>query len=216
MTKNSNFKHRNICTLGGELFKLFLDAMEEQGWRGRNDYSGSYLNTYYRIDSDGFLSATDNAIGAYVSDREFIEHYSPMLIPDASPIKKEEKMYTVTRAEFKRIHDVACAKWKKTLTDWCNEQTFDELLRFSGNVIKSMLAASNESQKQVILSVFDKYEEKLDLSKMSFKGDVFDDYGTHALIAIKTDTNNSFILNNEYTWDITNEGGRQILTPTRK
>lgn len=216
MTKNSNFKHKNICTLGGVLLKSFLDEMERQGWRGRNNCLGSYPDTYYCIDSGGFLSATNNALGAYVSDREFIEHYSPMLIPDASPIKKEEKMYTVTRAEFKRIHDVACAKWKKTLTDWCNEQTFDELLRFSGNVIKSMLAASGPSQKQVILSVFDKYEEKLDLSKMSFKGDVFDIYGTDALIAINIDTNNSFILNDEYTWDITNEGGRQILTPTRK
>jgi hypothetical protein len=127
-------------------------------------------------------------------------------------------MYTVTRAEFKRIHDVACAKWKKTLTDWCNEQTFDEVLKFSRNVVESMLAASGTSQKQVILSVFDTYEEdkKLDLSKMSFKGDVFDIYGTDALIAINIDTNNSFILNDEYTWDITNEGGRQILTPTRK
>ncbi len=216
MRKNSNFRHNNISTRGSYRLKLFLDEMEAKGWTGRGRIVGNVQDDYYFIDESGWLYCYAVSVGYPVGDGEFIEYYTDML----APIESEEKgeIYAVTRTQFKKIHDVACDKWKKTLTDWCNEQTFGEVLKFSRNVVESMLAASGPSQKQVILSVFDTYEEdkKLDLSSMSFKGDVFDIYGTDALIAINTDTNKSFILNGEYTWDITNEGGRQILTPTRK
>jgi len=217
MRKNSNFEHNNICTRGSVMLKYFIEEMQEKGWAGKCCITGDDTHLFYCIDEKGYLrcgvSTGNNHI---VKDSEFIEYYRDML----APIESEEKgeIYAVTRTQFKKIHDVACDKWKKTLTDWCNEQTFGEVLKFSRNVVESMLAASGPSQKQVILSVFDTYEEdkKLDLSSMSFKGDVFDIYGTDALIAINTDTNNSSILNDEYTWEITNEGGRQILTPTRK
>jgi hypothetical protein len=216
MTKNSNFEHNNICTRGSVMLKYFIEEMQEKGWAGKCCITGDDTHLFYCIDEKGYLrcgvSTGNNHI---VKDSEFIEYYRDML----APIESEEKgeIYAVTRTQFKKIHDVACDKWKKTLTDWCNEQTFGEVLTFSRNVVESMLAASSTSQKEVILSVFDKYEEKLDLSKMSFKGDVFDFNGTHALISINGWTNNSFFLNKGYTWEITtNEEGFQILTPTRK
>jgi hypothetical protein len=130
------------------------------------------------------------------------------------------KVFKVTREELFRIYDVACDDWKHKLRTHCGQQLFNDKLEFTHEQVRLMIDASNESQLNVVKSVFHEYVEEqateFYLASME-SDDIFRRHGSNALIAINISDYKSFYLNINYTWELsTHRDGNQILIPTRK
>lgn len=213
---NKNFKHKRICTQGGRQLQEFITDMKEKGWFGSNGWGGTDDGDYYAIDEDGNLQYEFNHDDyVVVSNFEFIEHYRYMLAPIE---EANESKISVTRAEFKRIHDVACSEWKERLYEFIKDQAFSEKLEFTHKQIKLMIDASTSSQIDIVKDVFHEYvDRELDFRKMEFKGELFAEEGYMAMVQINIADYKSFYLNPSYEWTLeTHKDGNQVLRPTKK
>lgn len=213
---NKNFKHRRIYTLGGSELVGFIGEQRVKNWSRHNNIVGGSKNSYYYIDESGYIQC-DSSIAYRVGWNEitvegFINHYKDMLSP------LDDKSIHVARKEFKRIYDVACDRWRSTLTEWCSKNPFDDMLTFTPQQVTDMINASTPSQLEIVKSVFNEYiEAELDLREMDFNGELFAESGGHAMIAINHEDFKSFYLSNDYTWELsTHRDGNSVLTPTRK
>lgn len=216
---NKNFQHKEIVTLGSNYLEAFINLMKQSGWTGDNGWDGNSEDSYYYINSNGELEFdVYPRLYKIVDSDEFIAWYCDMLAPITEEKEEKEDVIKVTREEFKKIYNVACKTWKEILTEWCNEQTFNDKLEFTNKQIKGMIEASTEAQLPIVKEVFHEYVHKgIDLSEMEFTGEVFDTQGSHAMIAINIMDYKSFYLNNEYDWNLfKNDNGHIYLTPTKK
>lgn len=212
---NKNFQHKNIATLGGEQLVSFVSLLEDMGWKGSDGWDGG-AECYYTINPLGILEYdVPEEHFTIVCATDFINWYSDML----APIKEEkEDIISISRSEFKKIYDIACTGWKDQLSTWANDHTFKDKLEFTNGQIKLMLEASTERQLPIVKEVFHEYKSKdINLSNMSFNGEVFAKNGNKALIAISIYDHKSFYLNTEYNWEMkTNTSGETFLIPTKK
>lgn len=214
-------RHKKIITKGGDVLEAFVQEMKNKGWDGNDGRDGNDNTSFYAIDKHGMLlfnidtDSDDYLDYEDVDPEDFVDYYRTELLGTPHEI---DKVISVTRTEFKRIHDVACSEWKERLYEFIKDQAFNEKLQFTHKQIKLMISASTSSQIDIVHDVFHEYmERELDLTSMDFKGEIFDIAGNKALIAINIDDHKSFYLNKNYTWELsTHRNGNQILIPIKK
>lgn len=219
MKRNRNFRHKKIATLGCPELQEFIRNMKEKGWTGHEGWDGNSEDCYYYIDGNGklfFDVEEDRFTIVYATD--FIEWYQDMLAPiEEENTKEKTDVIKVTREEFKKIYNVACEGWKEKLSEWCNLQTFNDKLEFTHAQIKLMIDSSTQKQLPIVREVFHEYKNSINLRSMQLIGDVFADYGNHAMIAYNINGYDSFYLNDNYTWELSKaRDGNTILIPTKK
>lgn len=71
----------------------------------------------------------------------------------------------ITKANLKKIHDVACASWKTKLENYANRQPFDTEVELTQPEIDEMYAASDANQIKVLNKFFTKPENIMDRVK---------------------------------------------------
>ena len=213
---NKNFKHKYMATRGCSALGVFLNEQKREGWHTKfhRGLAGVDPNMYYYFHPTGFLQAVDALPVDYVlvDVSSFTYMYKGMSAPTEEK-EVREKVYKTTHAEMGKIYRIACGAWQD------KPQLFEEALTFTESQVKQMFKSSDKSQLAVVKSVFPDYApvEELDLRKMDFDGKVFAKDGIEALVSIDITTHKSFILNNNYTWEIgADTSGCTTLTPTKK
>lgn len=71
----------------------------------------------------------------------------------------------ITKANLKKIHDVACASWKTKIKGYANRKPFDSEIELSQVEIDEMFAASDEKQTTLLNKFFVKPKSIMDRVK---------------------------------------------------
>ena len=71
----------------------------------------------------------------------------------------------ITKANLKKIHEVACSSWKTKLEGYASRNLFDSEIELSQSEIDEMFAASDDKQKKVLNQFFVKPKSIMDRVK---------------------------------------------------
>lgn len=133
------------------------------------------------------------------------------------------KKYTITRDQLKSIHDVACDAWKSKIQTYTLRNPFGNTFEFTQEEVGTMFKAATLDQTPVLEGIFGKQTREIDLSTGLVDGNVLFDNNRsldNALMCVRLSgeyENKAFVLNNEYNWEIVDDGGdNPCLVPTRK
>ena len=133
------------------------------------------------------------------------------------------KKYTITRDQLKSIHDVACDAWKSKIQTYTLRNPFGNTFEFTQEEVGTMFKAATLDQTPVLEGIFGKQTREIDLSGGLVDGNVLFDNNRsldNALMCVRLSgeyENKAFVLNNEYNWEIVDDGGdNPCLVPTRK
>lgn len=69
---------------------------------------------------------------------------------------------TISKANLKAIHDVACNGWKSKIEDYAKRKPFDDEIELSQNEVDEMYNASDSKQKKVLDKFFTKPKSIMD------------------------------------------------------
>jgi len=115
------------------------------------------------------------------------------------------KKQSITRAQLKEIHDVACSGWRKKIEEFAQRNPFGDTIEFTDKEVQEMFDAATPSQLEVIKRLFKKPFKDINLHDGEVDGlDVFRINGDsdNALIALRCGDKNKYYLNAGYNWRI--------------
>lgn len=85
----------------------------------------------------------------------------------------KQKTQTISRADLKKIYDVACPSWKNKIQNYATRNLFGDVIHLHEPEIKEMFDASDSNQKNVLkrffnnpLSIYDKVKSFADACKL--------------------------------------------------
>lgn len=111
----------------------------------------------------------------------------------------------LSRADFKRIHAIACNGWKLQLTDKFKDLLFKDEVEIDEEYYKEMRKACTPEQHRLFDEIFGKDVKEIDLRQFIINKDDIRSGGKYA--------GKGFVLNNAYKWKIVQDGIHPILIP---
>jgi hypothetical protein len=167
---------------------------------GKNFEGISRIWKYYGIDKNGLLDFDYKGFfGVILSLEEWDEIVN-------GKIKTETmKKQSITRAQLKEIHDVACSGWQKKIEEFAQRNPFGDTIEFTDKEVQEMFDAATPSQLEVIKSLFKNPFKDINLHDGNVDGlEIFkrDGDSDDALIALRIGAKNQYYLNANYNWRI--------------
>jgi len=115
------------------------------------------------------------------------------------------KKQSITRAQLKEIHDIACSGWQKKIEEFAQRNPFGDTIEFTDKEVQLMFDSATPSQFEVIKRLFKKPLKDINLHDGNVDGlEVFKRNGDsdNALIALRCGAQNKYYLNSDYNWRI--------------
>jgi len=115
------------------------------------------------------------------------------------------KKQSITRAQLKEIHDIACSGWQKKIEEFAQRNPFGDTIEFTDKEVQEMFDAATPSQLEVIKRLFKKPFKDINLHDGKVDGlEIFKRNGDSdsALIALRVGAQNKYYLNAGYNWRI--------------
>jgi hypothetical protein len=174
----------------------------------------AWLNKTYGEDFIGYSSIDYIYYGITISgsaDNHTIEHFDHILSLEewdqiVNKIKTETmKKQSITRAQLKEIHDIACSGWQKKIEEFAQRNPFGDTIEFTDKEVQLMFDSATPSQLEVIKSLFKNPFKDINLHDGNVDGlEIFkrDGDSDDALIALRIGAKNQYYLNANYNWRI--------------
>jgi hypothetical protein len=165
------------------------------------------------------MSRIHNDNYTQITFAEFQEHVLKENPNKSQPMKN----ITVKKSELEQIHSVACSTWKSKIAELTLRNPFGELIELTQTEVNEMFAAATAGQTAVLVSVFGKPTNAVDLSNDEVDGLGMyrrNGHEDNTLIAVRSRgeyADKAFYLNSKFNWEIVKDReGLMCLVPTRK
>lgn len=192
----------------------------------RNNKDNFYRNCGYVFITNGIPSTVKFSDDTKYTEITF-EEFEKYILKNKKDNTNMESEFLISRAQFKKLYDVACSSWKERLSGLI-KKTINEFedsgLLNSGQVREMYKAISNDNQREVFFNVFPTFRINETLNELRGKGDYFATGEVrleHApLLGIRNQgeyKSCAFALDKRFNWELkTDSLGVKVLIPSRK